>query len=438
MIIQLNQAYSFSQPGMRPNQEDSRCPNCDVPSSAQRFFVVCDGVGGQAKGEVASATVCRYFENALASYDFSKPFGEHEFNQVLAGAFNALAQVSSPSNQGMATTLTFAAFHVGGCFLAHIGDSRIYYVRPGLGIVYRSEDHSLVNALVKAGVITKEEAETHPDRNVITRSICVPEPDQQPSEATSVNVADVRQGDYVFLCSDGVLKCVSDDMIVQILSSQASDAEKCAQIAALCVTSDDNNTAYLVSVASVVADVPETTVEISAPIAAPDTTTRVVNFADRKKSVKATTSNAEKQKKGILLTIIVAVVAVVAIAALLWWGLGSGAEKSESANVSEKVEMAKSPEDNEAVSRSVPSEKDDDDDEVSEKRESPKQKDKPTSKPQSDNAASQAEAKDKADAVANQASERSSNSKREAAESKEKQSKPEIITNPDASGGIEI
>ena len=79
----------------------------------------------------------------------------------------------------------------------------------------------------------------------------------------------------------------------------------------------------------------------------------------------------------------------------------------------------------------------DDDDEVSEKRESPKQKDKPTSKPQSDNAASQAEAKDKADAVANQAAERSSNSKREAAESKEKQSKPEI-TNPDASGGIEI
>ena len=203
------------------------------------------------------------------------------------------------------------------------------------------------------------------------------------------------------------------------------------------MTSDDNNTAYLVSVASVVADVPETTVEISAPIAAPDTTTRVVNFADRKKSVKATTSNAEKQKKGILLTIIVAVVAVVAIAALLWWGLGSGAEKSESANVPEKVEMAKSPEDNEAVSRSVPSEKDDDDDEVSERRESPKQKDKPTSKPQSDNAASQAEAKDKADAVANQASERSSNSKREAAESKEKQSKPEI-TNPDASGGIEI
>lgn len=251
-----------------------------------------------------------------------------------------------------------------------------------------------------------------------------------------MNVADVRQGDYVFLCSDGVLKCVSDDMIVQILSSQASDAEKCAQIAALCVTSDDNNTAYLVSVASVVADVPETTVEISAPIAAPDTTTRVVNFAERKKSVKATTSNAEKQKKGILLTIIVAIVAVVAIAALLWWGLGSGAEKSESANVPEKVEMAKSPEDNEAVSRSVPSEKDDDD-EVSEKRESPKQKDKPTSKPQSDNAASQAEAKDKADAVANQAAERSSNSKREAAESKEKQSKPEI-TNPDASGGIEI
>ena len=170
----------------------------------------------------------------------------------------------------MATTLTFVAFHSDGCFIAHIGDSRVYYVRPGSGIVYRTDDHSLVNALVRAGVITEKEAETHPDRNVITRSVCVPDAEQERSAATMVNITDVRPGDYVFMCSDGVLKNLSDDMLVEILGKPASDAEKCARIAAMSVDSDDNNTAYLVSVDSVAGALP---VE-------PQTATRIVTPAE--------------------------------------------------------------------------------------------------------------------------------------------------------------
>ncbi len=252
MKISLNQAYSFTQLGKRANQEDARFPDCDAPKGEQHFFVVCDGVGGNEKGEVASRTVCDAFGKALAGFDWSQPLTTADFERALDFAFSELERVSTPENRSMATTLTFAAFHAGGCFIAHIGDSRVYYVRPSQGIVYRTDDHSLVNALVRAGVITAEEAETHPDRNVITRSVCIPEADQERSSATVVNIDDVRPGDYVFLCSDGVLKRLSDQALTDCLSQPSSDAAKCANIAAMSINSDDNNTAYLVSVASVV------------------------------------------------------------------------------------------------------------------------------------------------------------------------------------------
>ena len=233
MKISLNQAYSFTQLGRRANQEDARYPDCDAPQGEQHFFVVCDGVGGNEKGEVASRTVCDAFGKAFDGFDWSHPLTTADFERALDFAFSELARIATPENRDMATTLTFVAFHAGGCFIAHIGDSRVYYVRPGQGIVYRTDDHSLVNALVRAGVITAEEAETHPDRNVITRSVCIPEADQERSSATVVNIDDVRPGDYVFLCSDGVLKRLTDQALTNCLSQPSSDAAKCANIAAM-------------------------------------------------------------------------------------------------------------------------------------------------------------------------------------------------------------
>lgn len=322
MNIQLNQPYSFTQLGRRANQEDSRYPDSDAPKDAQPFFVVCDGVGGSEKGEVASRTVCSAFGKALAGRDWSSLFTVTDFEKALDFAFSELKRVSTPENKGMATTLTFVAFHSGGCFIAHIGDSRVYYVRPGAGIVYRTEDHSLVNALVRAGVITEKEAETHPDRNVITRSVCVPGEEQERSSATVVNITDVRKGDYVFMCSDGVLKRLSDDRLVELLSSDRSDAEKCAQIASMSVDSDDNNTAYLVSVGGV---------EGAAPVE-PDTTTRFV--------ATDSAAPARKGKKKMSGMIVSAVVAAVVVAVLAFvvvsWLKGGDADKEEAK--SERIE----------------------------------------------------------------------------------------------------
>lgn len=328
MDIRLNQPYSFTQLGRRANQEDSRYPDCDTPKDPQPFFVVCDGVGGNEKGEVASRTVCDAFGKALAGRDWSCPFTVRDFEQALDFAFNELQRVSTLENKGMATTLTFVAFHSNGCFIAHIGDSRVYYVRPGSGIVYRTDDHSLVNALVRAGVITEKEAETHPDRNVITRSVCVPDAEQERSAATTVNITDVRPGDYVFMCSDGVLKNLSDDMLVEILGKPASDAEKCARIAAMSVDSDDNNTAYLVSVDSVAGALP---VE-------PQTATRIVTPAEARPAGGYT--KRKKTPMGAVIAAAVVLAILIVAAVVVFSGLKGGEDKENVEKASEeKTEM---------------------------------------------------------------------------------------------------
>lgn len=156
MEIRLSQPFSFQQLGLRHNQEDSRFPDCDEPKASQSYFLVCDGVGGSEKGEVASRTVCDAFGEALSSFSASDELSLPDFETALDHAFAMLEAKTDDSNRGMATTLSFAAFHRNGCFIAHIGDSRVYYIRPGAGIIYRTEDHSLVQALVRAGAITEE------------------------------------------------------------------------------------------------------------------------------------------------------------------------------------------------------------------------------------------------------------------------------------------
>ena len=251
MKITLGTPCSFKQMGRRGNQEDSRYPDEDRPKGCAPFFLVCDGVGGCEKGEVASNTVCQAIAQALEGTDWRQEFSGNDFGAVLNHAYKALDRMADDSNRDMATTLTFVCFHAGGCLAAHIGDSRIYHVRPGAGILYRSDDHSLVNALVHSGNITPEEAFSHPRSNVITRSISVTDGREKRAGATVMQIDDIRTGDYFFLCTDGVLEGVTDEALVSVLSSSLSDEEKLNRLAGLCRESHDNHTAYLIPVVSV-------------------------------------------------------------------------------------------------------------------------------------------------------------------------------------------
>ena len=252
MKIELKQTYSFIQLGKRTNQEDARFPDSDTPKGVQPAFVVCDGVGGMDNGEIASRCVSESLGTYMEHVDLNKPFGPSEFGKALSHVFVSLEKAMSGAPHNMATTLTFLCFSASGAFCAHIGDSRIYHIRPGSGILYRSEDHSLVNALVHSGNLTPEEAIGHPQSNVITRCLGYVEKGYAKPAATSILISDVEGGDYFFLCSDGVLHDITDEELVEILSATSvDDQQKIKRIAEICQNSSDNNTAFLIPVKDV-------------------------------------------------------------------------------------------------------------------------------------------------------------------------------------------
>ena len=252
MRITISQAFSFCQQGGRDYQEDARYPDIDQVEAGQRFFLVCDGVGGSDHGELASRTVCKAFAEKIDKLDLRAGLTEAQFSDALSHAYDQLDNAARTVDGDMATTLTFVCFHAGGCAMAHIGDSRIYHIRGNAGILYRSEDHSLVADMVHNGLITPSEAANHPQRNVITRCMEPSDSHLDRSEASFVNTTDVEPGDCFFLCSDGVLHELGDDRLVSLLtSSEKSDGEIIREIAGISASSDDNNTAFLIRIGGV-------------------------------------------------------------------------------------------------------------------------------------------------------------------------------------------
>lgn len=252
MTIALYQPISFMQQGGRPYQEDARFPDSDRPDKNSRFFLVCDGVGGSDHGEMASRIVCEAFEKMLYHFNFLSDFTNQDFSQTLDFAYDTLDNQSKRIKGDMSTTLTFICFHGQGCTMAHIGDSRIYQVRPNDGIIFKTDDHSLVNSMVRNGVIAPMQAEGHPQGNVITRCMQPTSQHEDRCQATVYRTSDVKTGDFFFLCSDGVLKCVSDDLLTDVLMDKyMGDEEKMRKIASMSESSDDNNTAVLLHVAQV-------------------------------------------------------------------------------------------------------------------------------------------------------------------------------------------
>lgn len=251
MKIYLNQPYSFCQLGKRGKQEDARYPDMDKPAKSQPFYVVCDGVGGCDNGEMASRTVCDALGKCLKHTDWTQTFEVADFGKALDDAYSALYKAADKHSRDMATTLTFIGFHCGGVLVAHIGDSRIYHIRPGVGILYRSDDHSLVNALVHSGNLTPDEAENHPQSNYITRCMGWVKEDEERALATVLQIADIESGDYFILCTDGVLHSTTDEMLMEIVSQDIPDEEKCMKLATICKDSSDNNTACILPVGKV-------------------------------------------------------------------------------------------------------------------------------------------------------------------------------------------
>lgn len=244
-------ALSIQEMGQRSNQEDSLFPPNVQDVQEGSLYILCDGMGGHAAGEVASQTVCEEMSQYVAEH--ARPdgyFSQDDFDAALDAAYDALDGKDTEDEKKMGTTLTFVKFHAGGCFTAHIGDSRIYHIRPAEHrILHVTRDHSLVNDLVKLGELTPEEAKTSRQKNIITRAV---QPHQERRvKADCLNITDLKEGDYFYLCSDGMLEQSEDEEILNILSLPRPDTEKIEILRGATKDNRDNHSAYLVHIVAV-------------------------------------------------------------------------------------------------------------------------------------------------------------------------------------------
>lgn len=262
------EVYSIMEFGQRvdsngnPHQEDSIYPLPENISDSDRVFIVCDGMGGHDAGEVASATVCEAMgKSVLANAaDPEGEFTDEMLAKAITDAFDALDKKDTGAAKKMGTTMTFLKLHDKGATIAHMGDSRVYHIRPGkdensTAILFETVDHSLVNDLVKIGEMTPEEAKTSRQRNVITRAM-QPNMERRP-RADVYHTADIKPGDYFYMCTDGMLETADDASIKYVFSDELGDAKAKVEILRKGTEPNrDNHSAIIIHVLDVIDPLP--------------------------------------------------------------------------------------------------------------------------------------------------------------------------------------
>ena len=188
-----------------------RRENEDSAMAQAPVFVVADGMGGARAGEVASQLAIETFEQGLPDAGN----GEERLAERVRDANRAIFDKASeePELEGMGTTLTAAYLDDSHLSIAHVGDSRAYLFRDG-ELSRLTQDHSLVDELVRRGKLTEEQAAEHPQRSIITRALGI----ERDVEVDTWSYP-VRAGDVLLLCSDGLTSMISEDRVTDVLRS---------------------------------------------------------------------------------------------------------------------------------------------------------------------------------------------------------------------------
>jgi serine/threonine protein phosphatase PrpC len=205
---------------------------------APPLFAVADGMGGAQAGEVAS----RLAASALEGGDSDGLDGLERIDSLIQEANRRIYDRAStdPTASGMGTTMTVALVEGMTVAIGHVGDSRAYLVR-GEQMEQLTEDHSLVNELMKSGKLSEEEAQIHPQRSVITRAVGT-DPDVDIDGFT----IEAEEGDVFLICSDGLTDMVEDEEILELVHHERDDLDKAVKAlvaAANRVGGEDNITA---------------------------------------------------------------------------------------------------------------------------------------------------------------------------------------------------
>lgn len=236
----------------RTHTGHQRATNEDSHLERAPVFAVADGMGGAQAGEVASQIAIARFAR-----EFAKPQDGDASTRLVRAARDANSEIHELSEAdtrraGMGTTLTAAYVGDRQVLIAHVGDSRAYRLRDG-ELERITEDHSLVEELLRQGRLTVEEAEEHPQRSIITRALG-PEPDVEVDTFT----VDTRDGDLFLLCSDGLTSMIGEAAVAEILRANAGLARAADALvaAALEAGGRDNVTVVLFRVEAVGAEAP--------------------------------------------------------------------------------------------------------------------------------------------------------------------------------------
>ena len=174
------------------------------------LFAVADGMGGAQAGEVASKLAAGAVKERGADVESLIQEANRRVHQ---------RSLEDPNTSGMGTTLTVAAVEDGVVSIGHVGDSRAYLVRDG-NLEQLTEDHSLVGELMRTGKLSAEEAETHPQRSMITRALGT-----DPNVDVDIFSVEPRDGDLFLLCSDGLTSMVDDREILRLVGAKRGDLD---------------------------------------------------------------------------------------------------------------------------------------------------------------------------------------------------------------------
>lgn len=241
MKIELYPPLSIHEIGQRENQEDS------IIQWNNRLFVLCDGMGGHEKGEVASQTVCQslatWFDNNIKP---DEPFSDDQLREAIEFAYTELDKYADDNPRQMGTTLTLLYIDSKGITAAHMGDSRVYHIRPEAGVLYQSRDHSLVFDLFQAGEITYEEMATFPQKNIVTRAMTPGEDNRMRSDI--IHITDIQPNDYFYMCSDGMMEKMTNNELLTLFCADMDDKMKVGQLKMATNQNFDNHTAWIIHI----------------------------------------------------------------------------------------------------------------------------------------------------------------------------------------------
>lgn len=250
MEITILQPQIILELGHRSNQEDSVYPNIGNATIDNRLFILCDGMGGHENGEIASRLVCEVLSEDIHKLWDRGVFKDDILQHALVQVGRRIDQYDSDSFRKMGTTMTLLCLHQNGATMAHIGDSRIYHIRPSEHrILYKSRDHSVAFDLFLAGEIGIDELDTY-KKNLITRAI-MPGQDGK-YNVDIVHTTDIEPGDYFILCSDGMLEQMKDQQLLTMFQSGLPDVQIREQLISQTIDNRDNHSAIFFQIKSVI------------------------------------------------------------------------------------------------------------------------------------------------------------------------------------------